>query len=65
MSAFASMIIERGLILRYGAAVGCSVVALILTAALPDRLEGTVASFFFGAVMLSAWFGGFGPGLLA
>src|SRR5436309_13303325 len=46
-------------------AVGCSVVALILPAALPDRIEREVSAIFFAGVMLSAWFGGFGPGLLA
>jgi len=59
------MIIARALVLRYGVAVGCSVVALILTAALPDRIEREVSAIFFAGVMLSAWYGGLGPGLLA
>src|SRR5438132_11290716 len=59
------MIIARSLMFRYGVAVGCSVVALILTVALPDRLERDVSAIFFAGVMLSAWYGGLGPGLLA
>src|SRR5256712_3617559 len=59
------MIIARSLVLRYGVAVGCSVVALILTDALPDRIERHVSAIFFAGVMLSAWYGGLGPGLLA
>src|SRR6059036_2711420 len=59
------MIIARALVLRYGVAVGCSVVALILTDALPDRIEREVSAIFFAGVMLSAWYGGLGPGLLA
>lgn len=51
--------------LRYGAAVGWTAAALLLTITLPDRLERHVTSLFFAAVMLSAWFGGLGPGLLA
>src|SRR5881398_3971482 len=59
------MIIARTLVLRYGVAVGCSVVALILSDALPDRIEREVSAIFFAGVMLSAWYGGLGPGLLA
>src|SRR5438445_9987557 len=59
------MIIARALVLRYGVAVGCSVVALILTDALPDRIERQVSAISFAGVMLSAGYGGLGPGLLA
>ena len=57
--------ITREFMLRYGVAVGSSVAALVLTVALPDRIERQVSAIFFAAVMLSAWYGGLGPGLLA
>jgi K+-sensing histidine kinase KdpD len=50
---------------RYLAAVLLVTVAVVLTDALPDAVERRMSAFFFGAVMLSAWWGGFGPGLLA
>ncbi|HZE71546.1 MAG TPA: PAS domain S-box protein [Pyrinomonadaceae bacterium] len=50
-------------VLRYGLAVSSVAVALIFTLLLrPDVLVSTV---FFLAIMLSAWFGGIGPGLVA
>jgi len=49
--------------LRYGLAVSSVAVALIISLLLhPDVL---VSPVFFLAIMLSAWFGGIGPGLLA
>ena len=59
------MVIARRLMLGYGVAVVCSVAALILTDALPDRIERHVSALFFAGVMFSAWYGGLGPGLLA
>ena len=59
------MMITREFVLRYGVAVGSSVAALLLTDALPNRIEQHVSALFFAAVMLSAWYGGLGPGLLA
>jgi len=50
-------------VLRYGLAVLSVAVALIVTLLLhPDAL---VAPVFFLPIILSAWFGGTGPGLLA
>jgi two-component system sensor kinase FixL len=50
-------------VIRYGLAVLSVAVALIVTLLLrPDELDVPV---FFLAIMLSAWFGGIGPGLLA
>jgi PAS domain-containing protein len=56
----------RDVLVRYAAAV-CSVAAgLALRFALGDVLGATVPYItFFPAVMLAAWFGGFGPGILA
>lgn len=48
---------------RYALAVGCVAVALLITILLqPSAL---VAPLFFLAIILSSWFGGMGPGLLA
>ncbi|MBI3976567.1 MAG: PAS domain S-box protein [Chloroflexi bacterium] len=50
---------------RYGVAVVASLAALALTLLLGPLLLPNTFSLFFGAVMLSAWCGGLGPGLLA
>jgi signal transduction histidine kinase len=49
----------------YGVAIGCVIVAVALTTFFPSVIEPSVFSFFLAAVMLSAWYGGLGPGLLA
>jgi two-component system, LuxR family, sensor kinase FixL len=49
--------------LRYGLAVSCVAVAVIITYLMrPDVL---ISPLFFLAILLSAWFGGFGPGIVA
>lgn len=48
---------------RYALAVTCVAVALIVTVLLHPN--GLVAPLFFLAIIISAWFGGMGPGLLA
>lgn len=53
------------LALRYGVAVGSSAAALVLALALVPWAEGSPFPLFLAAVMLSAWYGGLGPGLLA
>jgi PAS domain S-box-containing protein len=50
---------------RYGVALLATAVALGLTLVLRSHLSGVVFIFFFGAVTVSAWYGGLGPGLLA
>jgi hypothetical protein len=50
-------------VLRYGLAVLFVAVALVVTLLLPHNV--LVSPLFFPAVMLSAWFGGIGPGLLS
>jgi K+-sensing histidine kinase KdpD len=52
-------------LLRYGVAVIAVALALLLTRLLWPLLDRTVFSLFFAAVMVSAWYGGRGPGLLA
>jgi signal transduction histidine kinase len=51
-------------LLRYGISVPLIGLAALLTALVPP-LEETPSMFFFGAVALSAWYGGLGPGLFA
>jgi PAS domain S-box-containing protein len=50
---------------RYGIAVLCTAAALLVQQALGHRIDSTPFMVFFGAVMLSAWWGGGGPGLLS
>jgi len=49
---------------RYLIAVALVGGAVVLTAALPEEVERRNATLFFGAVMVSAWWGGLGPGLI-
>ncbi len=50
---------------RYGIAVLSVAAALIISQWQPLHLEAAPVSLFLCAVILSAWFGGVGPGLLA
>jgi PAS domain S-box-containing protein len=52
-------------ILRYGIALVAVAIALLLTLPLSPLIKPTVFPLFFVAVMVSAWYGGLGPGLLA
>ena len=49
----------------YGVAIGCVIVAVASTTFFRSVIEPSVFSFFLAAVMVSAWYGGLGPGLLA
>lgn len=51
--------------LRYGLAVAVVFLVLLLTVSFQPLLDRSLFLLFFGAVVLSAWFGGVGPGLLA
>ena len=52
--------------LRYGVAVAVTLLALFLRIALAKWVRGTSPFVFFTpAVMLSAWYGGWGPGFVA
>ena len=56
----------RALALGYAAAVVSPALALLFTMALPgEEIQRRLSALFFGAVMLSAFYGGLGPGLLA
>ena len=52
---------------RYGVAVGCVVVGWLAREALTPVLGATALPFvsFFPAATMAAWYGGFGPGVLA
>jgi PAS domain S-box-containing protein len=52
-------------ILRYGIALVAVAISLLLTLSLSPLIKPTVFPLFFGAVLVSAWYGGLGPGLLA
>ena len=54
----------RSWLLRYGSAVASVAAALYATNRLGEATVG-VSPLFFAAVMVSAWYGGLGPGLLA
>src|SRR5438270_13732859 len=50
---------------KYAIAILAATVAMLLPRWSPLHLMSAQASLFYSAVMLSAWFGGFGPGYLA
>lgn len=51
--------------LRYSLSVGAVGLALLMTLLLLPFLGGSIFALFLAAVMVSAWYGGLGPGLLA
>jgi len=52
-------------ILRYSMALVAVAIALLLTLSLSPLIKPTVFPLFFVAVLVTAWYGGLGPGLLA
>src|SRR5438067_8618085 len=52
-------------LLRYGGAVATVALALVLTLLLWPMIQPRLFPLFVAAVMVSAWYGGLGPGLLA
>jgi PAS domain S-box-containing protein len=52
-------------LLRYGLAVVSVGLALLITEMLGHVIKDTPSAFFFAAVMISAWYGGLWPGILA
>ncbi|MGH9637837.1 MAG: sensor histidine kinase, partial [Candidatus Angelobacter sp.] len=60
------MLIEsRPPIVRYGISLASVGLALLLASLLPSRADPSHFTLFFAATMISAWFGGLGPGLVA
>jgi two-component system NtrC family sensor kinase len=56
---------QRSPLWGYGIAVVAAMLALVLTLFILPMIQPSVFPLFFAAVMLSAWYGGLGPGLLA
>ncbi len=57
---------ERSAVARYGVAILAVAVATALKLSFPEAIgRGTPVSVYLAAVMVAAWFGGLGPGLLA
>lgn len=54
-----------GIARRYGTVLVCVLAAFLLSNWSPVHLESAPVSLFLCAVMIGAWFGGVGPGLLA
>ena len=50
---------------RYGVAIGSTLLALAVTLLIRPFVESTIFIFFFASLAISAWYGGFGPGLVA
>jgi PAS domain S-box-containing protein len=55
----------RSNLLRYGIAVVAVAVASVLTVMIEPLRDKTVFMMYFAAIMISAYYGGLGPGLLA
>ncbi len=55
---------RRSIALRYGVAVAVAALALFLTTQYAVMLGRSMFLLFTAAVMLSAWYGGFGPGVV-
>jgi PAS domain S-box-containing protein len=53
------------LLSRYGMAVTSVGLALVVTNLIMPAMSATISLLFFAAMMISAWYGGFGPGILA
>lgn len=49
----------------YGVAVAATAIALLLTLWLQPFLDKTIGAFFYIAIILSVWYGGFKPGIVA
>jgi signal transduction histidine kinase len=56
---------RAGPLVRYSVSVVSVGAMLLLTGWLKEAFQGTPNALFFCAMILSGWFGGFGPGLLA
>jgi PAS domain S-box-containing protein len=52
-------------VLPYGVAIGSTTIALLITLWLTPHLSITLLAFFYLAVVLTSWFGGISPGIVA
>ena len=55
----------RSLFLRYGLAIGLSSVVLLVTVLAPQLAREGVYALALAAIVVTAWYGGRGPGWLA
>jgi K+-sensing histidine kinase KdpD len=55
---------EPSLLARYGVALLASALALLLTWLFQAFMQRNLFLWFFAAIVLGAWYGGLGPGLL-
>src|SRR5215211_3752587 len=55
---------EPSLLARYGVALLASVLALLLTWLFQPFMQRNLFLWFFAAIVIGAWYGGLGPGLL-
>ncbi|HEY9650798.1 MAG TPA: PAS domain-containing protein, partial [Coleofasciculaceae cyanobacterium] len=51
--------------LPYAVAIGSTAIALLLTFSVEPFLPRTIGAFFYIAIMVTAWYGGFRPGFVA
>src|SRR2546422_7014402 len=59
------LIDNRPPLLRYAIAIASVAAALSMASLLPSRADPSHFTLFFAAVMVSAWYGGLGAGLVA
>ncbi|MCC5628310.1 PAS domain-containing protein [Nostoc sphaeroides CHAB 2801] len=51
-------------LLNYGVAIGSTAIALLLSLWLEPFISRTVGAFFYIAIIVSSWYGGFRPGIV-
>ncbi|MBD2517008.1 PAS domain S-box protein [Nostoc sp. FACHB-973] len=51
-------------LLTYGVAVGSTAIALLLSLWLETLISRTIGAFFYIAIIISTWYGGFRPGIV-
>ncbi|MEH2172596.1 ATP-binding protein [Nostoc sp.] len=51
-------------LLKYGVAIGSAAIALLLSLWLEPLISRTIGAFFFIAIIVSTWYGGFRPGIV-
>ncbi|XQQ06533.1 MAG: PAS domain S-box protein [Leptolyngbya sp. IPPAS B-1204] len=56
---------QRTPLLRYSVAILSSIAAFLLTRLLWEQIQPTIYPFFLAAVIISSWYGGLKPGLVA
>ncbi len=59
------LIVDRPLVFRYSIPIVAAGAATLLAALLPARFDPSHFTLYFLAVMLSAWYGGFGAGVIS